>query len=150
MEQAVTEMDAQVSAAHGQVLDFTREMEAREGENNVLRAGIEHAQSDEARIGHSVEEAKKRLEQLNALTEESTGDAQARFDALGAGRAELEALEKELDAAQRRADAAEETLNTHKAAIIDAMNRLSDVRTSQTRLTTMRQTLEKRLEELSA
>lgn len=149
MEQAVTEMDAQVSAAHGQVLDFTREMEAREGENNVLRAGIEHAQSDEARIGHSVEEAKKRLEQLNALTEESTGDAQARFDALGAGRAELEALEKELDAAQRRADAAEETLNTHKAAIIDAMNRLSDVRTSQTRLTTMRQTLEKRLEELS-
>ena len=150
MEEAVTAMDAQVSAAHAQVLDFTREMEAREGENNVLRAGIEHAQGDEARIAQAIEAAKERLAQLAALSEESTGDEQARFDALGQGRAALEALEESLEAAQRRAEAAEETLNTHKAAIIEAMNRLSDVRTSHTRLTTMRQTLESRLAELDA
>ena len=41
-EEAVAELDRQVSAAHALSLDLTRELEAREGENNVLRAEIAH------------------------------------------------------------------------------------------------------------
>ena len=63
------------------------------------------------------------------------------------GRAQLAAMEADLARAQARAEETERTLDANKAAIIDAMNRLSDVRATQTRLTTMRQSLEKRLEE---
>lgn len=146
-EEAVSELDRQVSAAHAQVLDLTRELEAREGENNVLRAEIAHAQQDEERLGAQIDEADKRLEALRTLAESSTGDEGSRSGLLDEGRAALAALEEELLGAQAHAEEAEETLNAHKAAIIDAMNRLSDVRTTQTRLTTMRQSLEKRLEE---
>ena len=50
-------------------------------------------------------------------------------------------------AAQEAAREAEERLESHKSAIIDAMNRLSDVRTSEARLSTMRKELERRGEE---
>ena len=146
-EAAVSELDRQVSAAHAQVLELTRELEAREGENNVLRTQIAHAGQDEERLRAQIEEAEKRLEALSALEAASSGDEGDRTSLLDEGREALRALEAELAAAQERAEQAEETLNAHKTAIIEAMNRLSDVRTTQARLTTMRQSLEKRLEE---
>ncbi|MDY4854548.1 MAG: chromosome segregation protein SMC, partial [Candidatus Ventricola sp.] len=63
---------------------------------------------------------------------------------------ELHAKEAALEAAQEAAREAEETLEAHKSAIIDAMNRLSDVRTSEARLATMRKELERRGEEARA
>ncbi|MFR2149500.1 MAG: hypothetical protein ACLS7Z_02480 [Christensenellales bacterium] len=58
--------------------------------------------------------------------------------------------EEALQTAQEEAREAEEKLEAHKSAIIDAMNRLSDVRTSEARLSTMRKELERRGEEADA
>lgn len=146
-EEAVAQTDREVSAAHAQVLDFTRDQEVREGENNVLRAGIEHARKDEERMREEHDMSESRLERLMGLTAESTDDEMSRAEALGSDLAALREKEAALEQAQAHAQAAEEALDVHKAAIIDAMNRLSDARTTQTRLSTMRQTLEKRLEE---
>ena len=55
--------------------------------------------------------------------------------------------ERELADAQGEARRAEEELEAHKSAIIEAVNRLSDVRTSEARLSTMRKELERRSEE---
>ncbi|HIQ72679.1 MAG TPA: chromosome segregation protein SMC [Candidatus Onthenecus intestinigallinarum] len=146
-EEAVAELDRQVSAAHALSLDLTRELEAREGENNVLRAEIAHARQDEERLCAQMDEADKRLAALAELARSSSGDAGSRSGLLEEGRAQLAAMEADLARAQARAEETERTLDANKAAIIDAMNRLSDVRATQTRLTTMRQSLEKRLEE---
>ena len=63
---------------------------------------------------------------------------------------ELGQKEEALQNAQEEARQAEEKLEAHKSAIIDAMNRLSDVRTSEARLSTMRKELERRGEEADA
>lgn len=63
---------------------------------------------------------------------------------------QLSQKEEALQTAQEEAREAEEKLEAHKSAIIDAMNRLSDVRTSEARLSTMRKELERRGEEADA
>lgn len=148
IEEAITEQDALVAEAHEQVLALTKLLEVHEGENNVLRSDIAHSSQDLARLESEQAESEQRLAALEALQADATGDQTEQHTLLSAQRAELVTVEEKMTQAQADAEAKEHALDAHKAAIMEAMNRLSDVRSNQTRLSTMRQSLEKRLEEL--
>jgi len=144
---AAQELEAQVSAAHEQVLDLTREKEAREGELAMLRAEITRMEKDVLTLGQEEDVRRARSEALEGeirRCESDTLETKAKIIDL---QKELRAKEAELEAAQEAAREAEEELEDHKSAIIAAMNRLSDVRTSEARLSTMRKELERRGEE---
>ncbi|MBQ7887903.1 MAG: chromosome segregation protein SMC [Clostridia bacterium] len=144
------ELDAQVSAAHEEVLSLTREKEAREGELAMLRAEIARMEKDVLTLSQEEDVRRTRSEALDGeIQKNETDTLDARAQIIELQRA-LRTKEEELLAAQEAAREAEEELERHKSAIIDAMNRLSDVRTSEARLSTMRVELERRGEEAKA
>ena len=144
------ELENQVSLAHDQVLELTREKEAREGELGMLRAEIARMEKDVLNLSQEEDVKRQRSEALGDEIEKNAADAlQTRMEITALQR-ELRAKEEELASAQESAREAEEALEAHKSAIIDAMNRLSDVRTSEARLSTMRKELERRGEEAKA
>ncbi len=138
------ELEALVSAAHEAVLSLTREKEAREGELSVLRAEIARMEKDVLTLSQEADVRKARGEALTGEIAQSDADALEARTQITALARELRAREEQLAAMQEEAREAEEALEAHKSAIIDAMNRLSDVRTSEARLSTQRKELERR------
>ena len=144
------ELEAQVSSAHESVLELTREREAREGELAMLRAEIARMEKDVLSLSQEEDVRRARSEALEGEIRQNEADTLTTRTQIVEWQRELNAREAELEAAQEAAREAEETLEAHKSAIIDAMNRLSDVRTSEARLSTMRKELERRGEEARA
>ena len=143
-------MEAKVTEAHESVLELTREKEAREGELGVLRAEIARMEKDVLALSQDEDVKRARAEALTGeldRNQRDTLDAQAEIVAL---QRALKTKEAELAQLQDRAREAEERLEAHKSAIIEAVNRLSDMRTSEARLSTMRKELERRGEEAAA
>ena len=143
-------LEEQVSAAHESVLELTREKEAREGELAMLRAEIARMEKDVLNLGQEEDVRRARSEALEGEIRQNEADTLSTRTQITELQRELHAKEAALEAAQEAAREAEETLEAHKSAIIDAMNRLSDVRTSEARLATMRKELERRGEEARA
>lgn len=143
-------LENEVTAAHDAVLELTRETEAREGELGVLRAEINRMEKDVLALSQEEDVKRARSAALDEEIAKNERDALAnRTRIIGLTR-ELGQKEEALQNAQEEARQAEEKLEAHKSAIIDAMNRLSDVRTSEARLSTMRRELERRGEEADA
>ena len=143
-------LEEQVSAAHESVLELTREKEAREGELAMLRAEIARMEKDVLNLSQEEDVRRARSEALEGEIRQNEADTLSTRTQITELQRELHAKEAALEAAQEAAREAEETLEAHKSAIIDAMNRLSDVRTSEARLATMRKELERRGEEAKA
>ena len=143
-------LEEQVSAAHESVLELTREKEAREGELAMLRAEIARMEKDVLNLSQEEDVRRARSEALEGEIRQNEADTLSTRTQITELQRELHAKEAALEAAQEAAREAEETLEAHKSAIIDAMNRLSDVRTSEARLATMRKELERRGEEARA
>ncbi|MCI6588454.1 MAG: chromosome segregation protein SMC [Clostridiales bacterium] len=143
-------LEEQVSAAHESVLELTREKEAREGELAMLRAEIVRMEKDVLNLSQEEDVRRARSEALEGEIRQNEADTLSTRTQITELQRELHAKEAALEAAQEAAREAEETLEAHKSAIIDAMNRLSDVRTSEARLATMRKELERRGEEARA
>ncbi len=144
------DLETQVSSAHESVLELTRERESREGELAMLRAEIARMEKDVLSLSQEEDVRRARSEALENEIRQNEADTLTTRTQIVEWQRELNARESELETAQGAAREAEETLETHKSAIIDAMNRLSDVRTSEARLSTMRKELERRGEEARA
>lgn len=140
----------EVTAAHDAVLELTRETEAREGELGVLRAEINRMEKDVLALSQEEDVKRARSAALDEEIAKNDRDALANRTQIIDLTRQLSQKEEALQAAQEEARQAEEKLEAHKSAIIDAMNRLSDVRTSEARLSTMRRELERRGEEADA
>ncbi|MEG1515104.1 MAG: chromosome segregation protein SMC [Clostridia bacterium] len=149
-EARLSELEEKAATAREQVQKLIGEVESREGAASVLRERMAASERDRARTG----------EQLAAARAGSGGiEAQlallkAKIDA---GRAQISAYTSEQEAAQRALSDAEVALFEREARSeklknesIDAMNRLSDVKSDQARLSAMRAALTSRMESLLA
>ena len=143
-------LENEVTAAHDAVLELTRETEAREGELGVLRAEINRMEKDVLALSQEEDVKRARSAALDEEIAKNERDALANRTKIIELTRQLSQKEEALQTAQEEAREAEEKLEAHKSAIIDAMNRLSDVRTSEARLSTMRKELERRGEEADA
>lgn len=145
--EAAQTLEDEVSAAHEEVLSLTREKEAREGELAMLRAEITRMEKDVLSLSQEEDVRRARSEALEGEIRQNESDTISTRTEITTLQRDLRAKEAALEEAQEAAREAEEALEAHKSAIIDAMNRLSDVRTSEARLSTMRVELERRGEE---
>jgi len=140
-------MEAQVTAAHESVLELTREKEAREGELGVMRAEIARMEKDVLALSQDEDIKRARAEALTGEIDRNQRDTLAAQTEIVELQRSIAKKEAELAGLQERTREAEERLEAHKSAIIEAVNRLSDMRTSEARLSTMRKELERRGEE---
>lgn len=126
-----------------------QDVESREGERNVLRERIQNGTREKERLtaqragamngGGGVAERIEALEK--ELREES--------EALRASEQALSAREDELIREEQTLSDRETKAEEVKAEIIHAMNRLSDVRSQEARLSAMKSALEKQIDSLA-
>jgi len=107
-------------------------------------------QANSHRLEGEKQAALNRLQELQALEQASDTGVDVKGDALKQARAEWQAAEETMELAQLAQDKAETDLEEHKAAILEAMNRLSQAQNMQTRQQTVKAQMEQRLKELNA
>ena len=122
-----------------------REVEACEGAVQVMRERIaagekerDRIQSQHASAAEGGEGIRRQIEEMGARIEEET-------QALEKAAAELAERETALDTSEKKLSELEETSESAKQQIIQAMNRLGDVKSQRARLSAMQTALENQL-----
>ncbi|MCL2694961.1 MAG: chromosome segregation protein SMC, partial [Clostridiales bacterium] len=136
LEETLRNLDASLSAQQNALMRLLAGVESHVGESNVLLERRTHAQTEILRIA---EESRQTEEQISRLAEqaatlsqttEKTG-AQAILDK------QLADTQQQLAVMDTRVQTDEATIETMKNSIMEAMNRLSDARSSLSRFEAM-------------
>ncbi|MBQ8092482.1 MAG: chromosome segregation protein SMC, partial [Clostridia bacterium] len=145
--ETAAKLEQAVTAAHGEVLELTREKEAREGELQVLRTELAQLEKDVLSDTQERDIKEARLTAVGGEMQENQNSQVLAEKKIASLQNAIQEKETEIDTAVHDAQTAEDILEAHKAKIIDSMNRRSDVRTLEARLSATRQDLERRAEE---
>ncbi len=150
MQRALDRLEFASAEKRDQVQALIGDVEAREGARNVLRERIQNGTREKARLEAQLLSAENGgggvSERIAALEEELTEEAQA----LRISEESLSVREAARKVAEDALSAREEAAEEVKAEIIRAMNRLSDVKSQEARLSAMKSALEKQIESLRA
>ena len=144
--QAVEEELSALREKHQAAQDaYHRKKEAHQA--LMIRAENDRAQL--LKTGESISDMERQLERDRALSLE-TGESRKKQAALiSDAEKRLEAAEGELKQALDLADEREKALDEHKTAILEAVNRLGDVRNQQTRQMAVHAQMTQRLDEIN-
>ncbi len=143
--------DQENQSAEGRELvqALIREVEAREGAAGVLRERIASSERERARLtallsetGEGEDGIGRRIRDTRIRLENETREAEE-------AKIRLKAMEKELTELNDQLIARERHAEDMKSRMIDAINRLSDVRSEQSRLKAMEDALVNRLDSLA-
>ena len=122
-----------------------REVEAGEGAVQVMRERIAAGEKERDRIQAQQTAAAEGGEGIRRQIDQMDGEIEAERAALNVDSAELRTQEQSLESSETRLAALEEESESAKQAIIQAMNRLGDVRSQRARLSAMQTALENQL-----
>ena len=145
----ITELDGRISEAHAALLAG---MEAVHTAGDALRAVEDRKrirQENRERIRAEMKAGEDRLEELARMSEESGSGSEVRSGALQQQTEALEKARASEEDARREQTEKEETLEAHKTAMMDAVNRRAAALSDQTRLKTMMTSMEDRLQEIT-
>ena len=142
---ALSELELQTAEKRDQVQNLIREVEACEGAVRVMRERISAIEKEKKRLITQREAASMgkqgvldRIESLGAEIETESADVESAADALSKIESELSEREAALAEMEERSE-------QMKQQIIQAMNRLGDVRSQRARLSAMKAALENQL-----
>ena len=127
-----------------------QEVEAGEGAVQVMRERISAGEKELARINAQRDAAQEGGEGIRKQIERMSGEIDVESGVLDAEAAGLSGQESALEAEEAALAELEEKTENAKQQIIQAMNRLGDVRTQRARLTTMQTALEGQIARIDA
>ncbi|MCE5189558.1 MAG: chromosome segregation protein SMC [Eubacteriales bacterium] len=149
LEEQLKTLDTSLNQQQNKLMGLVSEAETRVGSGNVLAERRENAISQKKRIEQEREAANGRIAELDAVI--------ANLQADESGQAALTLLEKEMERSEQRLSTAdaeiagrEESLEAMKNSIIEAMNRMSDVKSSMSRFDAMRSSMSERIAAIDA
>ena len=145
----IRDLDGKITLAHTAQMEGMEAVHRAENAAREVQERRDRRKEDSARIAEERKEAEERIAELDALAAESSGGSDTRSASLEKLTARLEAAKAEEEKARAEEAEKEETLENHKNAMLDAVNRRAAALSNQTRLTTMLSTMETRLEELT-
>ena len=145
----IQDLDEKIAAAHTALMEGMEAVHRAENAAREIGERRQHRQEDRLRITEEMRAADERIAELDALAAESGDGSESRSATLEKYTAQLEAAKAEEDQARAEEETKEETLEAHKNAMLDAVNRRAAALTNQTRLTTMLTTMQNRLDELT-
>jgi len=148
IDEAVRLLDDEISQSRAESRLRTEELHQLQSACERAAQQEETLKNDIIRLTEDAQNRKERLNELEKLMNEGDGADEAAAISLENARKALEKTQKEADEAAHRADEAEEALDRNKAEFLSAINRLSDVRNTQTQKQTMCQQMENYLSQL--
>ena len=149
-QEAIAALEAQVTAARERLMECTDLVHEAQERLTALRSRQEARLENRQRIAVEQEEAAARLMELERSFGASEGEVEKQEQLIAQAETLLEKAQQTQTRVQQEEEAADQTLESHKARVVAAMNRRSDVKNNQTRLTAMRGQMESRLTELRA
>ncbi len=148
-QELLSAFESKAAEARELVQSLIREVEAREGAAGVLRERIAAAERERTRFAALLAEAdegedgmKRRISDTRIRLENETREAEE-------AKVRLQAMEDELTELNDTLVSREQAVEALKSEVIDAMNRISDVKSEQARLRAMENALVSRLDSLA-
>jgi len=144
------ECEVESSEKREVVQRLIRDVEASEGAVQVMRERIAAGEKERDRIQAQRASAAEGGEGIRRQIERLSEEIEAETSALEAAASALTEREATLEASEKKLAALEEASENAKQQIIQAMNRLGDVRSQRARLSAMQTALETQLSNMEA
>jgi len=148
-EELLAAYEAEAAALRETVQELIRDTEAREGAANVTRERLSGEQRERERLLALSEASEGNREGVEKQLSELVEKIAAEREAVEKMTAEAAGAEAQVIAAEERAQQLEQKAEEAKKALIAAMNRMSDMRSMQSRYSTMLENIAARREILT-
>ncbi|MBQ4581042.1 MAG: chromosome segregation protein SMC [Clostridia bacterium] len=147
-QEDIADLDARISAARAELMDCAERVHESQEQVTSLRSRQETRKENRDRITAEQTDAEARLKELESTFGASQEEVAYQEQLIATAENVLAKAQADMERLQAEEAAADEAHEAHKAAYIDAMNRVSDVKNQQTRLSTMQGQMTARLQEI--
>ncbi len=147
-QEDIAELDAKISVARAELMACAERVHESQEQVTSLRARQETRKENRDRLTAEKADAEARLQELESSFGASQEEVSYQEQLIATAENVLARAQSDMERLQAEESAADEALESHKAAYIDAMNRVSDVKNQQTRLSTMQGQMTARLQEI--
>ena len=148
MEDTLEHMEADLLAAREQLTRLNDEWHEEKSNREKVNQRLENSRENSQRLQDESSRLDQRYGELSAMESSGEGGLNTQEEALKQGRETLVSEQEQLRQFQLEEADREQELEEHKAAILAAMNRLSNERTAQTRQQAIMAQMKERLAEL--
>ncbi len=148
MEDTLERMEADLLAARDALTHFGEAWHEEKANREKVNQRLESNRENSLRLKDEATRLDERYKELSALEETGEGGLYTQEEALEKEREMLAGEQEQLKVYQQEEAARDQELEEHKAAILDAMNRLSNERTAQSRQQAIMDKMRERLLEL--
>lgn len=144
----IDQLEEAITKARTELMECAEHVHESQKKLSALQSRRETRSENRQRIVREQEEAQERLAEIEKDHARIQADVEKQHSLIADAEQILRATQEAAEKAQAKEKEADAALETQKAAVIDQMNRLSDVRNDKTRLNTMQAQMEMRLTEI--
>lgn len=144
----IDQLEEAITKARTELMECAEHVHESQKKLSALQSRRETRSENRQRIVREQEEAQERLAEIEKDHVRIQADVEKQHSLIADAEQILRATQEAAEKAQAKEKEADAALETQKAAVIDQMNRLSDVRNDKTRLNTMQAQMETRLTEI--
>ena len=144
----IDQLEEAITKARTELMECAEHVHESQKKLSALQSRRETRSENRQRIVREQEEAQERLAEIEKDHARIQADVEKQHSLIADAEQILRATQDAAEKAQAKEKEADAALEAQKAAVIDQMNRLSDVRNDKTRLNTMQGQMETRLTEI--
>lgn len=144
----IDQLEEAITKARTELMECAEHVHESQKKISALQSRRETRSENRQRIVREQEEAQERLAEIEKDHARIQADVEKQHSLIADAEQILRATQEAAEKAQAKEKEADAALEAQKAAVIDQMNRLSDVRNDKTRLNTMQGQMETRLTEI--
>lgn len=144
----IGQLEEAITKARTELMECAEHVHESQKKLSALQSRRETRSENRQRIVREQEEAQERLAEIEKDHARIQADVEKQHSLIADAEQILRATQEAAEKAQAKEKEADAALEAQKAAVIDQMNRLSDVRNDKTRLNTMQAQMETRLTEI--
>lgn len=144
----IDQLEEAITKARTELMECAEHVHESQKKLSALQSRRETRSENRQRIVREQEEAQERLAEIEKDHVRIQADVEKQHRLIADAEQILRATQEAAEKAQAKEKEADAALEAQKAAVIDQLNRLSDVRNDKTRLNTMQAQMETRLTEI--
>lgn len=144
----IDQLEEAITKARTELMECAEHVHESQKKLSALQSRRETRSENRQRIVREQEEAQERLAEIEKDHARIQADVEKQHSLIADAEQILRATQEAAEKAQAKEKEADAALEAQKAAVIDQMNRLYDVRNDKTRLNTMQAQMETRLTEI--
>ncbi len=146
IDRAQADADAKTQDLRDAVVEAARALEERQGDVNVLTERKQSLEREQKQLGDQQDEARTAIEQMSARKEELSAQQLEHGEESAHMQSGMDEKEEEINARGEELDKEAQLIDDRKENLMEAINRLSDVKSARARLTAMRQAISERID----